>query len=206
MKRPVEVPKEPMDAPKMLHNLARVKPALLKMQQGGKDYAPLIGVILEIDPEGKMPTGKVIQPQLSISGTVYRRWLDALYADFVALIATDVNVLQFLDVEHVLYLQGQGEGIEVRCRLAVTPRVGESIDLYFLSAFADAGTFYVSRITHEYLQDKTLIHITLRAGYYNAYLTHLQSRAYFEDKWPREAWSMSDYERKELLRKLYPKG
>lgn len=196
-----------MEASKMLYNLARVKPALLKMQQGGKGYVPLIEVILEMEPGEKTPTGKAIQQRLGISAVVYRRWLDALYADFMALIATDADVLQFMDVEHVFYLEGKEEkSIEFRCRLAVTPRIGEGIDLYFLSAFADEGTFYVSRITHEYLQDKTLIHVTLRAGYYHAYLAHLQSRAYFEDKWPREAWSMSDYARKELLKKLYPKG
>ena len=159
MKRTVEVPREPMDASKMLYNLARVKPTLLKMRESAKAYAPLIGVIQKIELEGKTPTGKTIQQQLGISATVYRRWLNALYIDFVALIATDVNALQFTNVEHVLYLEGQEESIEVKCRLAVTPRVGEGIDLYFLSAFADEGTFYVSRITHEYLQDKIVIHV-----------------------------------------------
>jgi hypothetical protein len=195
-----------MEAPKMLYNLVRVKPTLVKMQQGGKDYTPLIGVILGIDPEGKTPTGKIIQQQLGISATVYRRWLDKLYANFMALIATDVDALQFTDVEHVFYLQGQGEGIEVKCRLAVTPRVGEAVELHFLSAFADGATFYVSHITHEYLQGKTLIHVSLRAGYYDAYYARLQERASFEEKWPRKAWSMSDYQQKELLRELYPDG
>jgi hypothetical protein len=130
MKRPIEVPKEPMEASKMLYSLARVKPALLKMQQGGKDYVPLIGVILEMEPEEKTPTGKAIQQRLGISAVVYRRWLDALYADFMALIATDADVLQFMDVEHVFYLKGKEEkSIEFRCRLAVTPRVGEGVDL-----------------------------------------------------------------------------
>lgn len=195
-----------MEAPKMLYNLARVKPALMKMQQGGKDYAPLIGVILEIESEGKTPTGKAIQQRLGISALVYRRWLDALYADFVALIATDARALQFTDVEHVLYLEGQGEGIEVKCRLAVTPRVGEEVELRFLSAFANDSTFYVTHITHEYVQNKAVVHIALRAGYYDAYFSHLLSRANFENRWPREAWKMRDYEQKELLRKLYPQG
>lgn len=191
----------------MLYNLTRVKPALMlmKMQQG-RAYTPLIGAILEIDPEGKTPTGKAIQQQLGVSATVYRRWLDALYADFVALIAMDMNALQFMNVEHVLYLHGQGESIEVKCRLAVTPRVGEGIELSFVSAFTNDSTFYVTHITHEYVQDKAIIHIALRAGYYDAYFSHLLSRANFENRWPREAWEMRDYEQKELLRKLYPQG
>jgi hypothetical protein len=206
MKRPIEVPKEPMEASKMLYNLARVKPTLLKMQESGKAYAPLIGVIQGIEPEGKTPTAKAIQQQLGISATVYRRWLDALYMDFVALIAADVDALQFTNVEHMLYLEGQGEGIEVKCRLAVTPRVGEEVELRFLSAYTSDSTFYVTHITHEYLQDKVVIHMALRAGYYDAYFSHLLSRANFENRWPREAWKMRDYEQKELLRKLYPKG
>ncbi|MBW3127288.1 hypothetical protein [Hymenobacter profundi] len=204
MKRPVELPKEPLEASKMLYNLTLVKPVLLKMQQNGKTYVPLIKLILVTDTEEKRPTGKAIQQQLGISAAVYRRWLDLLYADFMALIATDADVLRFPDIEHVFYVKGQEEIVEVRCRLTVTPRVGEEVELWFLSAFAREGTFYVSRVTHEYLQDKTLIHITLQPGYYDAYFAHLLARALFEDRWPREAWGMSDYQQKELLRKLYP--
>jgi hypothetical protein len=206
MKRIAASQKEPLEASRMLYNLAQVKPAMLKMQQGGKAYRPLLGAILTMDPEGKMPTGKAIQQQLGISATVYRRWLDALYADFLALVAKDADVLQFTDVEHVLYVPGQGEVSEVRCRLAVTPRVGEGVALPFLSAFASTGTFYVYSIEHECSQGKNVIHLSLQPGYYNAYLSHLQRRAEFEGKWPREAWGMSDYKQKELLEELYPDG
>ena len=190
----------------MLYNLSLVKPAMLKMQQNGKDYAPLIGVILTLDTEVKKPTGKVIQQQLGISAAVYRRRLDKLYLDFLALIAVDADMLQFLDVEHILYVGKESASAEVRCRLAVTPRVGEAVELYFLSALADRGTFYVTHVTHQYLQGKTLVHVTLQAGYYDSYFTHLLARARFENKWPKEAWGLNDYEQEALLRKLYSKG
>lgn len=206
MKRRVETPPESMSAGKMLYNLSRVKPAMLKMQQTGKDYLPLIKVMLGLDPETKTPTGKAIQQQLGISPTVYRRWLDSLYMDFLDLIAADADVLQFRDVEHIFYTGGKGSSAEVRCRLAVTPRVGEAVDLFFVSAYAGEGAFYVSNVTHEYLQDKILVHITLRPGYYDEYFTHLLARAWFENRWPLEAWELSDYAQKELLRKMYPKG
>ena len=195
-----------MQAGKMVYNLSRVKPALLKLQQNGKEYYPLIEVILTVDPGAKPPTGKAIQQRLGISAAVYRRWLDALYMDFLTLIATDADVLQFRDVEHIFYTGGNGNNAEVRCRLAVTPRVGEAVDLFFLSAYANEGTFYVSNVTHEYLQNKTLVHVTLRPGYYDEYFTHLLARAWFENKWPLESWELSDYAQKELLRKIYPKG
>lgn len=189
----------------MVYNLSRVKSALVKMQPNGKDYSPLIGVILTLDPEAKAPTGKAIQQQMGISAAVYRRWLESLYLDFLALIATDADVLQFRDVEHIFYTGGKGTNAEVRCRLAVTPRVGEAVELYFVSAYAGEGTFYVSNVTHEYLQEKTLVHITLRPGYYDAHFTRLLARAWFEDRWPQEAWGLSDYAQKELLREMYHK-
>jgi hypothetical protein len=117
-----------MSAGKMLYNLSRMKPALLKMQPNGKDYAPLIGLIQTLDPEVKGPTGKEIQQQMGIGATVYRRWLDALYRDFMALIAVDADVLQFPDVEHVFYVGRKESRAEVRCRPVVTPRVGEDVE------------------------------------------------------------------------------
>lgn len=206
MKRHVETPREPMSAGKMLYNLSRIKPALLKMQSNGKDYAPLIGVIQTLDPEAKGPTGKAIQQQLGISASVYRRWLDILYEDFMALVAVDADALQFTEVEHIFYVGKEATRAEVRCRLAVTPRVGEDVDFYFLSAFLQEGTFYVTRVTHEYLQGKTLIHVSLEEGYHDVYFTLLLARARFENKWPREAWESSNYRQRELLLKLYPKG
>lgn len=195
-----------MSAWKMLYNLSRIKPALLKMQSNGKDYAPLIGVIQTLDPEAKGPTGKAIQQQLGISAAVYRRWLDALYQDFMALIAVDADVLQFTEVEHIFYVGKEATRAEVRCRLAVTPRIGEDVELYFLSAFLQNGTFHVTQVTHEYLQGKTLIHISLEEGSHDVYFTHSRARAQFENKWPMDAWQLSNYRQRELLLKLYPKG
>lgn len=195
-----------MSAGKMLYNLSRVKPALLKMQLNGKDYAPLIGVIQTLDPEAKGPTAKAIQQQLGISAAVYRRWLDTLYLDFIALIAVDADMLQFTEVEHIFYVGKEATRAEVRCRLAVTPRVGEAIDLHFLSAFLEESTFHVSRVDHEYVQGKILIHISLEEGSHDVYFIHLRARARFENKWPMDAWKLSNYEQQELLLKLYPKG
>jgi hypothetical protein len=64
----------------------------------------------------------------------------------------------------------------------------------------------VYSIEHECLQGKDVIHLSLQPGYYNAYLSHLQRRAEFEGKWPREAWELGDYARQELLQELYPDG
>ena len=206
MRKPTETPREPLSAGKMLYNLSRVKPALLKMQPNEKDYAPLIGVIQTLDPEAKGPTGKAIQQQLGIGAAVYRRWLEMLYQDFMALIAVDADVLQFTDVEHVFYVGREATRMEVRCRLAVTPRVGETVELHFLSAFLEEGSFQVTRVDHEYVQGKTLIHVSLEEGNHDVYFKHLLARARFENKWPRDAWEMHHYQQRELLLKLYPKG
>ncbi|MBO2012573.1 hypothetical protein [Hymenobacter negativus] len=125
--------------------------------------------------------------------------------DFLTLIATDADVLQFRDVKHIFYTGGKGDNAEVRCRLAVTPQVGEAVDLFF-NCLCQRRNVRVNNVTHQHLQYKALVLITLRPSYYDAHFTHLLARAWFENKWPLEAWEPSNYAQKELLRKIYPKG
>ena len=204
MKTPVEEYKEPRDPKQMLQSLVLVKTALRRLPLPGKAYAPLVGLILALDRAEKAPTANALQKQLQIDAKLYRRWLDALFTDFLALIEADTDALQFTDVEHVFFVDGWFENIEFRCRLAVTPRFGESVELPFLEAATGATVFYVNHITHEYQQDKTVITLSLRAGRFNAHLHQLGQRARFEGKFERKAWGMDDTELTEYFRAMYP--
>lgn len=204
MKTSVEEYKEPRDPKQMLQSLILVKTALRRLPLPGKAYAPLMGLILALNWAEKAPTANALQKQLQIDGKLYRRWLDALFTDFLALIEADTDALQFMDVEHKFFVEGWSENLEFRCRLAVTPRFSESIELPFLEAATGATVFYVNRITHEYQQGKAVIMLSLRAGLFNAHLHQLGQRARFEGKFERKAWGLDDTELTEYFRELYP--
>jgi hypothetical protein len=204
MKTPVEEYKEPRDSKQMLQSLILVKTALRRLPLPGKAYAPLVGLILELNWAEKPPTANALQKQLKIDGKLYRRWLDALFTNFLALIEADTDALQFTDVEHLFFVDGWFENIEFRCRLAVTPRFGENIELPFLEAATGSTAFYVNRITHEYQQGKTVITLSLRAGRFNSYLHQMGQRARYDNKFERKAWGMSDTELTEYYRAMYP--
>lgn len=204
MKRPVEDYKEPLDPKKVLQSLVLVKTALRRMPLDGKAYGPLAGLIRELDWDEKLPTATAIQKQLRIDAKVYRRWLEALHADFLALIEVDADALHFTDVEHHFYVEGWRERVGFWCRVSVTPRIGERVELPFLEEMTGETGFYVASVTHEYLPGKTIISLLLRPGRFNSYLHHLGQRARYEGKFPREAWGMSDAELTEFYRKLYP--
>lgn len=188
----------------MLYNLTLVKPVLRSMAPEA-EVRPLVELILALDPAAAMPSGKAVQLQLGISPAVYRRWLDALYASFLSVIEQDADALQLADVEHVFHVLGPREAVIFRCRISRTPRVGEAVDVSFLSAVTEQSHYYVDHVEYAYMPGKTEVWIQLRAGYHNPYLQHLRDRAHFENRYPQEVWDMSDYRLSEYLRKLYPR-
>jgi hypothetical protein len=195
----------PIPAKKMLYCLSTVKPALAKLMKQGKPYDPLIEAILSLDEKGPLPTSKALQQQVGISPAVFKKWLDALHADFFTRIETNPDVLTFPSVEYLICAPGRGENICFLCRLPHPPRVGEGMDFSFLHGRTGSRSFYVDAIHHEYEQDKVTVMISLQAGYFNPYLWHLQARARFEQTLDYKLEEeLGGYGQQDYLRKIYP--
>ncbi|UOQ81001.1 hypothetical protein [Hymenobacter sp. 5414T-23] len=139
-----------------------------------------------------------------MSAAVLRRWLEVSYADLLTLLATDSSVLSSGTIEHWLYLHGRRKMVEVRCRLPITPRLHEQVELQLVAAEAGNSEFYVEAVTYELMDDGLIVHLALKAGYYNAYIEGLLQRALFEDEISiHELLELSRFQLEDRLRELY---
>ncbi|MBD2717317.1 hypothetical protein KBK19_19920 [Microvirga sp. STR05] len=122
----------------------------------------------------------------------------------ILLLATDAQALQVQQIEHVLYLHGKRKSAEVRCRLPVTPRLHEHVEVDLVWAESGESSFYVISITHELQQDRLLVHVALVPGYYDLYVDMLRRRAYLEEEITlQEEQQWSRFELEERLQELY---
>lgn len=111
---------------------------------------------------------KKIAEGASISYTKAIKYISEIYRDlgFQEL----ENPLQHKFVEHHFHLQNRDRyGYFKVQSLAKTPRIGEEIDVSFMHSQLGAITFYVQGIVHEILEDRQIIHLHCKKGYYNRY-------------------------------------
>ncbi|GAA3943199.1 hypothetical protein [Hymenobacter algoricola] len=204
-KKPIKLPEPIVKSSQMLYNLTKSRAALQRrLVQEGKPYAPLVTELLPWVGGEQVPMAKELQEKLGLKPTLFRRWLETCYADLIALLATEANVLQVREVVHHLYLHGKRKTVEVQCRLPVTPRLYEQVELPLVGAETGEYSYYVDSITHALELDRIVIHISLKAGYYNAYVEHLRERAYFEGTITyNDLTELSSFELQEKLRDLY---
>ncbi|GGG35628.1 hypothetical protein [Hymenobacter glacieicola] len=195
----------PLKAADILYSLTRSAAALRRLQAlKEKPYSLLAGtLLLWVGREEKL-TAKALQQQLGVSAAVLRRWIEVCYADLLALLETDASVLSSGTIEHWLYLHGRRRTVEVRCRLPVIPRLHEQVELQLVAAEAGNSEFYVEAVTYELMGDEIIVHLALKAGYYNAYIEGLLQRALFENEISiHELLELPRYRLEERLRELY---
>lgn len=199
-----ECPKPPIKASKIIYSLSLARPALAKLRGKGKPYDALIEVIMAIGPDDKSPSSKALQEQFGINAGKFRKWLDMLHEDFIAAISADADVLQYTNIEHIVHVRGKREGVSFLCRLPIIPRVGEGLELWFLMGETGDGAYYVEDVRYELSDDKMLVIVSVRPGYFDAYFWQLRARAKFEGKLPYELEDeMGEYRTQDYLRKLY---
>jgi hypothetical protein len=125
----------------------------------------------------------------------------------ILLLATDTQALQVQQVEHVFYLHGKRKTTEVRCRLPITPRLHEYVELNLVWAETGDLGYYVASITHELELDKLVVNIALVPGYYDPYIEILRRRAYFEEKITiQEEQQWSHFQLHDRHKELYGDG
>jgi hypothetical protein len=195
----------PLRAEEMMRDLLQQPRVVQHLVQQHREWQPLAEALLRVGPEDKMPTGKQLQQQLGIAASTYRRWLEALYAAYLHRLETSADAIAFPQAEHQLILTGTRASQVFRCRLPVTPRVGEQLELDFLRAVTGESMFYVERLIHDFSEGRYLIRVYLNAGYYNAYLHQLRQRAHFDQLLSLQAeFAVPDYLLERFLRERYP--
>lgn len=204
-KKKIELPEPTVKSSSMLYNLIKSRAALQRLLAlEGKPYAPLVTALLPWIGGEEVPMIKELQQQLGIKPALLRRWLETCYSDLIGLLATEPDVLQVREVVHHLYLHGKRRTVEVQCRLPVTPRLYEQVELPLVGAETGEYTYYVNGITHALEHDRMVIHVSLQGGYYNAYVEHLRERAYFEGKITyNDLVELTKFELHDKLRALY---
>lgn len=204
-RRQAEIPAPPLEVKRMLCSLTQSKAVLQRLlDQQSRVYAPLLRALLSWVGREQTPTLKALQQATGSTPTRCRKWLEACHTYMILLLATDAQALQVQQVEHVLYLHGKRKSAEVRCRLPVTPRLHEHMEVDLVWAETGESSFYVTSITHELQQDQLLVHLALAPGYYDPYVEMLRRRAHFEGEiMLQEEQQWSRFELEGRLQELY---
>ncbi|MCB2380377.1 hypothetical protein LGH70_22485 [Hymenobacter sp. BT635] len=195
----------PMKSEDMTRDLVTVPEVLRRLSEQNAEWQPLAKALFTLDSDAKVPTGKKLQQDLGLSPSKYRRWLDALYAAFLHLLESDADAVVFKEVEHQLILTGRRASQTFSCRLPLTPRVGEQLQLDFLRAVTGETVFYVQSIIHDFTEGHYTVLVYLEHGYFNAYQHQLRERARFEETIGLDVFFHApDYLLDDLLRMRYP--
>jgi hypothetical protein len=198
--------KDPIRARDIITNLSFARTALAKLKNKGKEYDPLIDTIIAIGEENPIPASKDLQLRFSISPAKLKKWIDTLYEDFLNTIRTDSTMIQFTRLEHKICIYGHRGFISFLCQLPVTPRIGEAIDIPFISAYTtgSGGSYYVYDISYEFGDYIMTVNIWARQGFYNKHFEYLKDRADFERLLSKvESFDMTEYEIEKELKSWY---
>ena len=188
-------------------DLCYAKPALRRLRGCGKPYDALIDVLLGIGEDDPLPVGKDLQQQFGLTAGVLRRWVTLLHEDFLDVIGREADVLQFPLVEHHFLLDDFTNKAFFTCRLTVTPRIGEEVEVPFLERYAGSGRYHVHRVVHRYEEDRAIVTVWLQTGQYNQHYEYLKDRAEFERAIDFRTLIMGHrFEIEKILREEYPNG
>ncbi|QIL78320.1 hypothetical protein [Hymenobacter sp. HDW8] len=202
--QPEETP--PMKSEDMTRDLVKLPLVLRRLAGQPTEWQPLAKVLLAVDSETRVPTGRQLQQELGIPPSRFRRWLETLYAAYLNQLETDADAVEFKQVEHQLILTGSRASQVFSCRLPVTPRVGEQLQLDFLRAVTGEYMFYVESITHDFTDGRYVVLVYLKHGYYNAYQHQLRERSRFEETISLSVgYHAPDYLLDDMLRERYPR-
>lgn len=195
---------EPIPSRNILLDLTHAKPVLLQLKEFGKEYNPLIDVLIAIGEDDPLPKSKELQTQFNITPAKLRKWLETLHEDFLNGIYNDETLLSFPVVKTIVSVKGFRRSTGFSCQLPFIPRVGEMMKIPFLKAICGHDSYHVERVTYELVNGVAEIWIGLKPGSYDQYFEFLKHRARFENRIGfREEYQMSDYELENFLRKLY---
>jgi len=165
-----------------ISSMASVSQKLLGV---GKPYEKLLLEIRKLDPEGDepCPTDRAIIKTLGINPNIYRKWMNQIYTDLIALMKdVDNPGLVMKKLEHHIICSEQDKRLFFITTLPETPRVGSSFQLEFYRPVFGNDQFYVDNVSYRLLDDIMIVSIYLRTSFCNEYVK------YKEGQEEHEAW------------------
>ena len=159
----------------------------------GKPYEKLLLEIRKLDPEGDepTPTDRAIIKTIGIKPNVYRKWINQIYADLVALLKDgDDPGFVIKKLEHHISCNEQNKNSYIITTLPETPRVGSSFQIEFFRPVFGNDQFYVDNVSYRLLDDIMIVSIYLRTSFCNEYVKHKEGQEEYEawQKGPAYWW------------------
>lgn len=209
IRRSKAVEKAPIRARDLMISLSNAHQAVVKLKGQGKVYEPLLDVILAIGEDDRIPMNKELQARFAITPSTFKKWIDSLAEDFLTAVFSDSSMLNFPKLEHRIFVKGYRDSASFVCQLPVTPRVGESVYIPFISAFVNGfgKTYYVYAVNYELVNSTMIVNVRARQDTYNKHVEYLKDRSYFEERTNTlKQWDMTESEIEEQLRDWYKNG
>jgi hypothetical protein len=187
-------------------DLRHAKPTVAKLRNSEKGYDFLIDEIMEMVEGKPYPRNKDLQMKYNLQPAKLKKLIDTLYEDFHAAIFDNPDMMTIEKASYWIYGEGYKGHFGFSCRLPVTPRVGEKLDLPFVRALVGTTSFYVSRIDHEIEGNEQLINITLKQGSYNRYFNFALDRALLENRISiSQYFQLPNFELEKIIHHWYKK-
>lgn len=109
--------------------------------------------------------------ELGIKPHFFRKWLNQIYNDLLELLRDEHKPqLVISEVEHHLSWHHRDKSFYFVTSLPVTPTVGDSINLKFFRPIENSPVYYVDKVSHEITEEKQVIRIDLKTGFYNSFV------------------------------------
>ena len=152
----------------------------------GQDYDALLLEILKGDlfsEDHQILTPKELQTKLNLSYGRFRKEINLLYEDFMRSISCPDTILGTGDKLCEIYVHYFYMDTAFYARLSVLPKVGEQMELPFISPlFRGNDLFHVQSVTHCLRNDRIVFKMRLAVGEFNLFEHLEKDHAKFEDR------------------------
>ncbi|WP_417873984.1 hypothetical protein [Xanthomarina gelatinilytica] len=151
------------------------------------------------DDDLAYPTLKQIEEETGIKTYHLRKQLKEIY-DKLFDYDYDFN-FDFSQTKLIINVEYFKRYASFNCKpLKYLPKIGENITLHFLRAKVGTDYFYVQDIRHSFIENKQIIDLYLKSGYYNSYWYYRKHKALEEGEIGiGEQYDLYEYQMKERL-------
>lgn len=145
---------------------------------------PLIEALCKWEPRKEENKNyPLIKDLVALSGLSYdkvRNQLQQIYKKVIDMAEEDLS-FTMKEVEYIFYANTDKKSLSFKVKsLPVVPRVGEQISIPFFGAYLDNYSFYVESVNHDIEEDRQIVSIDLRQGYFNPYWYFRKAQAWEE--------------------------
>lgn len=195
---------ESLSSNQMILDIASMRSQAQKLENREVDYNSVLQAIIKddiyYDDDLEIPSIKQLGLQLNLSYDKVRRYIRKIYDDLTSEDGCKLP-FEFKEVEFSIGVNGFNGYVHFIAKsLPMVPRVGESFCVPYFKAILGTDHFFVETIQH-YLEDqRQVVHIQLKAGFYNAYWHYRKDKALEEGEIGfTDIYNKSEFQLKQML-------